>query len=67
MRQGSFRLFLVFLIGAVLTGSSLILMVPALVDPAGSLSTGLAIALALVVLGCGFGAHRARPDRRLSR
>lgn len=63
MVKGSFRLFLTFLIGAVLAGSSLILMAPALVDPDGTLPLWIPVALGLVLIGCGFVARSVRPDR----
>lgn len=63
MRTRSLRPFILLLAVTALAGAALILLVPALVDPARSVQVWIPVTLgALVVVG-GVGARTVRPDR----
>lgn len=63
MREPSYRLFLVFLIGAALAGAALILTVPGLFDPGGAIRAWVCGGLGLTVAGFARAAWYVRPDR----
>lgn len=63
MPKQSFRSFLVFLVATVLAGVALILTTSAAVGSGGNVHLAVPVVLAAVVLGCGIGARRSRPDR----
>lgn len=63
MIQRSVRLSVVLILAAAVAGSALILLMPAIVDPARTVQPWLPVLLAVIFLGCALTARAVRPDR----